>query len=950
MPTQAKWALELKKKTTDVVPEQITIIRKISPQKDNLILGAIRTTGYGVDDVLQPSKMAGQVHEGEGVLSANAMQNFTPEEFEAFNRALASGNINKNLFRQAIGLTPVRGYQSGGVVSDWRATGSGAPSHQPLSTSIQTQETQPQTITVKPVTRTETEPISIKTQPITIPTIQTQPIKNDQITIKPITATAQETIKTQPIKTQTTHINPYSEGSKAYYEWEERNKAPVSDLNQKVNPYPEGSKAAYEWDLRNKEINDEENKITVKPITQVVPEPIKTQFITKDITTPATPTTAKEETTTEKQDKLPTAISTQAQSLVQEALGNLSQRMKGMSETDKNIINFYLSNIDARNAANLRVLEQQISADPYMSEQAKQAAIAGLQRDMEAKRSEVAGELAKTSMKSAEQATGQAISYGQQVRVFEEEAARNKDNADWKAYEAAIAAGDYDTAAKMYKSITGSDISMENMKIYRDYINRKNEQELISGNLIITAKTIANEADRLGVDIKRLSAFADAINKGSSLEVANQVSGLNISAADFVTMLNASELGERNWKRMLSAANMLLATPGAENKVAAASIYSNLFEGVNFDFSELITSERQELFTEGLSLMASYVTTNAKFEDVYNAMVNQGIPEMLNMGKEELAQLYNSMRVNALDQQWQEIYESDMYQSLLNSNDPEDIQLAEDINDFYIRSSLGLIDYEVLHGYNIYDKNGTLVNVIYAKDDTEAAKFVAGKNMTYEKTNKVQYQLSSTLEATPHVGGQESTPTNEQYNDFTMTVPTGETPPSYEVWREAGQPENWDAYKKSESAVNKLKSMTFTSSEELLEPEKSKILWQAYNEDKDAVKKTNYFFSFPNKGYLSENISTKKSLGVRTTTITQTLEQLLGDARGKITEITTDNGERFIGQVVDFRTGPGALTITIRNENGQLQEITINKSSTNSGVGIESKFSQNVQNNQNKGG
>ena len=65
------------------------------------------------DGTVKPQKMAGEVHQGEGVVPANAMQNLSPEEFWAFVQANQQGKLDKNEFRKAIGLPPMQQYYAG---------------------------------------------------------------------------------------------------------------------------------------------------------------------------------------------------------------------------------------------------------------------------------------------------------------------------------------------------------------------------------------------------------------------------------------------------------------------------------------------------------------------------------------------------------------------------------------------------------------------------------------------------------------------------------------------------------------------------------------------------------------------------------------------------------------------------------------------------------------------
>jgi hypothetical protein len=102
-------------------PEQVTFVGSPAPSPGSFqgtITGGSRYTGAGADGEIQPGKRAGEVHEGEGVLSADAMQAFSDEEFYALLRAAGEGNIDKNSFRQSVGLPPIQQFQSGGIMNN----------------------------------------------------------------------------------------------------------------------------------------------------------------------------------------------------------------------------------------------------------------------------------------------------------------------------------------------------------------------------------------------------------------------------------------------------------------------------------------------------------------------------------------------------------------------------------------------------------------------------------------------------------------------------------------------------------------------------------------------------------------------------------------------------------------------------------------------------------------
>ena len=143
MARPASWALEYKKKK-EQVPEQYTVVRRFGgnigspmvsqsefPPLVPMSMGGNGSyqTGAGVDGVVQPGKMAAQAHEGEGIINANAMQNLAPEEFHTFSHALETGKLDKNLFRQAIGMPLTQQFQDGGIVGEEEPV-------EPLSTNL----------------------------------------------------------------------------------------------------------------------------------------------------------------------------------------------------------------------------------------------------------------------------------------------------------------------------------------------------------------------------------------------------------------------------------------------------------------------------------------------------------------------------------------------------------------------------------------------------------------------------------------------------------------------------------------------------------------------------------------------------------------------------------------------------------------------------------------------
>lgn len=212
---QPQWIKDYKNGKTAGKPvaEQVTVLRRTPPAAHNpnirpMVSGSApaqpmaipqpmsRLTGAGVDGQLQPQKMTGQVHEGEGVINANAMQNLTPDEFNAFSQALESGQLDKNVFRRAIGLQPVSGYVLGGIVSPNNNGGFRLPPD-PINRKLATQINDSRTTTTetpKTVTATPTQ----RVEPIQ--NVEPKTISTESIGLQPPPKAAPQTVTATPIQ------------------------------------------------------------------------------------------------------------------------------------------------------------------------------------------------------------------------------------------------------------------------------------------------------------------------------------------------------------------------------------------------------------------------------------------------------------------------------------------------------------------------------------------------------------------------------------------------------------------------------------------------------------------------------------------------------------------------------------------------------------------------------
>lgn len=717
MPKNPDWIKSAISEREDGVPQQVTIVRRTSPQAqaqmqpqqpayggmssvDSEPISAGKS-GAGVDGVVQPGKMVdAQLHEGEGIVEANAMQNLTDDEFKQFRSVLASGKLNKNMFRQAINMPTVGEYATGGVVRNRDGSSMGTTQPPP-------EQTDPVEF-AGTIGRNRDGSTYASTPMTTTPQIKAPEVPGYQpFNVQP---TLNAPAGQQQVTTPTIARQPTVEPTKL-------NVAPLQDVGTVTAPQ-----------IKAEPTQPEVTRMTPPP--SVGPPPVPPETVTGP-------------------PEQPSATSSTAGDAVRSGLQSIVNQSQGMSEADKKIANFYLSNMDASNAASLRLLESRISGDGDMSEQGKEAARAMFENQFRGERATMAGELAAGSAQRAGAAARDAVTLGQQVRSYED--------------------------------IT-LPAARQNMEIMQKTFD---EITLPTGKL-----NIQELESRIGS--QNWNEIQDMIDKNVPLSRINQrlteQGQAPLTDAEYVSMIDAGALGERNWNRQLSMAGVLLNIPGQAE--AAATMYSNIFPGVDFDFEQLITQDKAKTFSTGLVQMSSYAAADIPFDQAIEMMKNDETLTMMGITEAQAANMYNAMNVNAIDAQWEAIETSDEYQALLNSDNPEEVELAKQIKLFNRRQMFGLNDWETLHEYEITDSNGVKIQTIYGKDSTEADKFAAKNGYSVEDTGRVEFAMKSTITGPTDTTDVDSS--KAKWDEFLATVPdTVKGSPNFNADEMYQQWQNW---------------------------------------------------------------------------------------------------------------------------------------------------------------
>lgn len=815
------------------IPLQMTVKKKYALQTPYANMPTMGTvTGSGVDGNVQPGKMVDvQVHEGEGIIPNNAMQGLTGEEFQGLVETLSSGNIDKNKLREAINMPTVQELQTGGVATG-TSRSRGVPDERAEDVEPQATPTKQDYLKMRfPNYGTDNQ------------TIQTSAVTRETPTAPTIRVAApqQETIATSEIQAP---IPPVT------------TEPPAATVAQTTVP---------QESIQTQEV---QRQTAAAPVVKAP---------TTEIQTPTQETAAEEAAAPAETVTQP--VVSPAGEMVRQGLQMILEEAQGVSDVDRKIANFYLQNTDASNAANLRILESQISADPEMSDQAKRAAIAGLQREAQAQRSQMTGELAIDAAQRASAASRDLVTYGGQVRTYEEitlpQARQNLE----------IQKRTFDEITKPM-----SELQIQQLESELGTQNWNEIQQMIDQ----------------GIGIDRVND--KLAEKGIS----------PLSTDEYANILQAGSLGERNWNRQLAAAETLLATPGGTNKEAAAEMLSNLYEGVDFDFSTLVSQENAEIFSQGLSQMASYVAAGMDVETAMEAMKADETLAMMGIDESQLAQMYNATKVNALDAEWEAIESSQIYQDLLNSTDPAEREQAAAIKEFNTMSKLGMLDYDTLHEYKITGSDGVSKGTIYAKTAEEAQEQANsyGVGYTIEDTGNINFSIKEEPETEVSSG------IADKWETFKESIPEDVSIDQdlYKRW-ESWQMNNTGSYEdfiKTETPANKLQTITVGTNKELLDKDNSDILFDAFEQSPEELKDTGYFFELPDENYIKDNV-TYKSDGANEMRMKAPLKATFEEAVGKIVELP----DGTVGQVSESVETPNSIQLTVRLKDGTYKNYVV---------------------------
>jgi hypothetical protein len=347
---------------------------------------------------------------------------------------------------------------------------------------------------------------------------------------------------------------------------------------------------------------------------------------------------------------------------------------------------------------------------------------------------------------------------------YEQRKMEYADEQGWNTYERFLRAGDYQGAAAEFERITGRKPDMTALSEDRDYIMQKRGQDIEQGELTL-------ESMRTSLGDQKFNSALGQIAAGRPYDPS-----MGISQAEYNAMRTYTAAGETDWTRQLQGANMLLQTQEPGNIQQAAQMYSNLFPGTSFTFDQLIGDLGSDRFADGMADMATLSSTFDTWEDAKNSA--QGLGLITKLGGEAVAQeLFFGTKVNAIDEQWDTIEQSDWYQNLATSDNPEDRDAVELIQRTFQAELTGELTFDLVDEYTVKDSSGKTVGKYASIEDAnKKISENADKGYTVQETSRYVFKDMNTGDnVSVNVGGTTIGTNGTGVADNTFTPPSDET-------------------------------------------------------------------------------------------------------------------------------------------------------------------------------
>ena len=140
----------------------------------------------------------------------------------------------------------------------------------------------------------------------------------------------------------------------------------------------------------------------------------------------------------------------------------------------------------------------------------------------------------------------------------------------------------------------------------------------------------------------------DAIARGMTYsQIQDMFPDLNVTMEDYMSMREATPIGQSQYNRTMDAVNMLLQAGGEGNYKQAAQMLGNIFPDMDIDFENLISEDNAVEFNSGMEQMSRYIASGMDWWDAKKAMKKDGTFDKLGMNTEEVREMYEKMQLES---------------------------------------------------------------------------------------------------------------------------------------------------------------------------------------------------------------------------------------------------------------------------------------------------------------
>lgn len=588
-------------------------------------------------------------------------------------------------------------------------------------------------------------------------------------------------------------------------------------------------------------------------------------------------------------------------------ISKLEDYTTGMSQADRTAANYMLSRLDASTAAATLSQAQRIASNPYLSEGAKNAAIAEQMREAGTQRSQVVGELAQQAQERAYSATQKLADVSQTAAAFKENMfefdVAQAGNEITRDLNAKIAAGD----------LTKSQATLELQKA-SEMINAAKDQAYLE---LDKQKSIAsNKLQETEVEIAKVDLAQKQYSYWMS-SAANTVMGMwdenaNLTATDVyndpyamqsITAAYQAMPGNEGKTPTETEVASMIGTMKPEWKVAQDTFERNIGD---------LTTSLREMGTDQETI--DYVT------DLYNITEQSGGNISVNPDG----------TIGIVGEDGEIMTYTDQYgrEQQMTLGDKNITGLGASLES--LKTSMGteaFTDYFTAAFNNEFESEDNFVGDIKANRPEEFKQ----SGITEEQLRQIYKDIQSgELKQSDLISGTATgttEATTEGYNTFLEDAAANGVNISRDQWEEAGG-NTITTYSDYKRAVEKSPSLKLNTldvdMDDLTSKTNSKVMFDAYSSNPDEFMKTDFYVDIPSESYLKEHSDYSVSGGAQKTSIDSNLRRTLDGAIGKIGEyINNETKESVIGQLISYETTPSTVKAIVKTQDGKEVSVPI---------------------------